>query len=145
MIQSYKIICEHRTSCSRRYRVINRDSRTHLLFLLARDRAIEWAGRRNLRANENICGRTHILSEREAAIIPSTDICRTRIQERYTFEEYWQARFSICCHVAAAGAGNYSYSLYSRPRRAPNKNLAARCKTREGGKGGCALRLESIT
>lgn len=122
-----------------------RDSRLLLFYLLARDRTIERAGRRNLRANENICGRTHILSER-AAIILSTGICRTRIQERYTFRRTLTGAFlhllpSPRSHFA--GAGNYSYSLYSRTRRASNKNLAARCKTRESGEGGDAGRSAS--
>jgi len=66
-----------------------------VLISCARDKTIPRAGRRNLRANETICGRTHILSA-SAAIILSSSICRTRIQEVH-FRRHWQARFSICC------------------------------------------------
>lgn len=77
----------HSRTSSKLFALSRYQSRSAHLLFLARDRAIAGAGRRNLRANETICGRTHILSAPRraapmpAAIIPSLGICRTRIQE----------------------------------------------------------------
>lgn len=85
--------------------------------------------------------RSHAYPLRESlAIIPSTGICRTRIQERYTFEEHWQARFSICCRRRRREL--YSYSLCSeaeacteqKPRR--EMQNARRFEGWGGGWGG---------
>lgn len=122
-----------------------------LLLFLARDRAIAGAGRRNLRANETICGRTHILSAPVPLLFPPRAYVG-HVFRRYTFEDI-DRRVSPSVAVAAATlpAGNYSYSLFGRGEcieQKPSREMQnAVCMARREGNGARGMRaaVESIT
>lgn len=123
-----------------------------LIIPRARDRAIAGAGRRNLRANETICGRTHILSAAGARplLFPPRAYVG-HVFRRYTFEDI-DRRVSPSVAVAAATlpAGRITVTHCSAEactEQKPSREMqnAGRREGRVSGGKGMRAAGESIT
>lgn len=140
-----------RTSHLRKLLALSRyQSRSVRLLFFARDKAIAGAGRRNLQANETICGRTHILSAPCSPLLCPLLAYVGQVFRRYTFEDI-DRRVSPSVAVAAATlpAGNYSYSLFGRgvhrTKTFPRDAKRGKARREKNGAKGMRAAVESIT
>jgi len=140
-----------RTSHLRKLLALSRyQSRSVRLLFFARDKAIAGAGRRNLQANETICGRTHILSAPCSPLLFPLLAYVGQVFRRYTFEDI-DRRVSPSVAVAAATlpAGNYSYSLFGRgvhrTKTFPRDAKRGKARREKNGAKGMRAAVESIT